>query len=104
MLSSFTLQMPMNVASSATEMATQVFRRARAAAVLSLSLGFLSSSSSTNCIGSGSMVVTPLCPNQKPGQPGPRASISRGVVDREGYLTALKPRMNADYADENERS
>src|SRR5438105_938047 len=54
MLSSFTLQMPMNVASNATEIATQVFRRARAA-VLSLSLGFLSSSSSTNCIGSGSM-------------------------------------------------
>src|SRR5438309_1102195 len=55
MLSSFTLQMPMKVASNATEIATQVFRRARVAAVLSLSLGFLSSSSSTNCIGSGSM-------------------------------------------------
>src|SRR5437660_727033 len=56
MLSSLTLQIPMNVASKATEIATKVFKWALdffASATAAAS--FFSPSSSTNCIGSGSI-------------------------------------------------
>src|SRR5258708_26660431 len=64
MLSSLTLQMPMKVASNATEIATMELRWALDVFALVRSGSFLSASSSTNCIGSGSISRLLLHRNQ----------------------------------------
>src|SRR5713101_4797960 len=60
MLSSLTLQMPMKVARSATEIATSVFNFLDLPASAASLLSFFSPSSSRYCSGSGSMFASSL--------------------------------------------